>query len=129
MTVPRITLADDPAFEHLQRGKERGGAVALVVVGAADRGKSVVRRRAGHIARYRPRHLPIRDFQQLCGGCGGGRGGCRAAGAALCAGNLLPRIIVAASMRVSVGGQSKMEGFESTGTQAAISAHARLNLL
>jgi len=29
MAVPRTALADDPAFAHVQRGEERGGAVTL----------------------------------------------------------------------------------------------------
>ncbi len=51
----------------------------------AQRGgqQPAVRRRAGHAARHRPRHLSVRDVEQLRGGRGGGGRGRRAADAAL----------------------------------------------
>jgi hypothetical protein len=40
MTMPGIALADDAAFDDVERGKQRGGPVTLVVVsvGAAATG-------------------------------------------------------------------------------------------
>jgi len=46
MAVPLHALADDLPFEHIERGKEGGGAVAFIVVGHGS-GASLLHRQAG----------------------------------------------------------------------------------